>query len=71
MVRVMQDAFNTIQFDTKARTMYGFDAGAEMMQKRLDFAPVNVAADRVLENGMNQIDVFVAHGGNGECGRSN
>jgi hypothetical protein len=35
---------------------------AEVAQQRLDLAPLDVAADRIVKDGAEQVFVFVAHG---------
>jgi len=55
VVRVMQKAFDLIQYDVKTGAMTGLNIGAEVMQQRFDFTPVNVAADGILKYGAQQI----------------
>jgi hypothetical protein len=62
VVRMMHREFVAIEDDAKAGAMRRLDAGAEVMQQRLDFAPVDVAADRVVENCLQDVAVLVAHG---------
>ncbi len=62
MVRVMQKSFDTVQHDAKTRALYRFHCCAEVMQQRLDFPPVNVAAYRILEDGVDEVFVFMTHG---------
>ena len=51
-----------VQGDAEARAVTRFDAGAEVAQQRLDFAPLNIAADRVVEDCLQDVAVLVAHG---------
>jgi len=62
VVRTMQEAFHAIQQHPKTRAVMRFYFGAQMRQHGLHFAPVNVAADRALENGSQQAFVLVTHG---------
>lgn len=50
VMRVMQETLDAIQSDAKSRAMRGLDVCAQMMQQRLYFAPVDVAADRVMKD---------------------
>jgi len=61
VVGMVQDAFDAVQQNAKPCPMYGFYAGAQMVQQGFDFTPVNVAADRVLEDRADQVYVLVAH----------
>lgn len=61
MVRMVQETFYAIQHDAKARAMNGLNDGAQVMQQRLYLAPVYVAVDGILEDGVDQVFVFVAH----------
>lgn len=68
VVRTMQDSLGTVQHDPKSRAREGFDRGTEMMDQGFHVPPVNVAADRVVENRQEKLLVLVAHGqsiGNG------
>lgn len=61
-MRVMQIPFNTIQHHTETGALDRLDSGAQVMQQGFDFAPVDVATDRILKDGVNQMFVLVAHG---------
>lgn len=58
----MQDTFGTVQDHPDAGPRQRFHGRPQMMQKRLDFTPMDVAADRVLENGADEMLVLMAHG---------
>lgn len=62
-MRVVQEAFDLVQGDFEAGAVGGFDFGAEVVKQRFDFAPVDVGAQRVLEDAAHQAGVLVAHGG--------
>ena len=49
-VRAVKDALGTIQLHADARSGQRLDRRAEMAQQRLDFAPLRVAADRVVKD---------------------
>jgi len=55
VVGVMQKALDLIQHDVKTGAMTGLNIGAEVVQQRFDFTPVNVAADGILKYGAQQI----------------
>jgi hypothetical protein len=61
VVGTMQGADNPVQLDLHARTVAGFDNGADVVQERLDIAPVNIAAQGVLEDVPEQAVVAVSH----------
>jgi hypothetical protein len=50
VMRMMQNTFNLIQNYTKRGAMTGFDTGPQVMKQRFDFAPMDVAADRILKD---------------------
>ncbi|MNY81003.1 hypothetical protein D3C86_2223440 [compost metagenome] len=58
----MQKEFVLVQHHAKTRAEHGFDGGPEVIQQRLDLPPVDVARQRPLENRMQEVLVFVAHG---------
>lgn len=62
VMRAMQNAFRTVQDDPYAGTREGFHASPKMMEKRLDFPPMDIAADRILEYGSYEMFVLMAHG---------
>ena len=61
VVGMVQGAFYAVQQHAKPCPLDGLHAGAQMMQQGFDFTPVNVAADRVLEDRADQVYVLVAH----------
>src|SRR5688500_4359853 len=61
-VRTMEDAFVSVQLHTHSCTGKRFDARSEMVEQRLDLAPVDVSADRVVEDRATKVLVLVAHG---------
>jgi len=62
LMGVVQEILEAVERYVEARAVRGGDAGADVVQQGLYFAPVDVATDRVMENGMQQAAVFVAHG---------
>jgi hypothetical protein len=58
----MKESFHAIQNDTKICAMMRLHLCTQMRQERFDFTPMDVAAYRAIENGMQQIPVLVAHG---------
>ena len=60
---VVQELIETVQIHMEDCPMCGLDAGAQMMQQRFNFTPVDIAADRIMKDGTNQIDMFMAHSG--------
>jgi hypothetical protein len=63
VVRVMQNSLDAIQYDANAGALDRVDLGAKVMQEGFNVAPMDVAADRILENAVQQMFVFMAHGG--------
>lgn len=61
VMRTVQRAFNAVQLKAQPRAMARLDAGTQMLQQRLDVAPVNISADRFLQNGSQNTFVLVAH----------
>jgi len=61
VVGMVQDVFDLVQQHPIACPLDGFHAGAQMMQQRFDFTPVDVAANRVMEDRADQVFVLVAH----------
>jgi len=51
VVWMMQHAFDIIQYHAKARAMAGLQIGAQVMQQRFYFPPMDVTAKRILEYG--------------------
>ena len=62
-VRAMEDAFGAVQLHADPRSRQRFGRCAQMAQQRFDFPPLDVAADRVVEDRADEVVVFVAHGG--------
>ena len=58
---VVQKKLDAVDDDAEARTMPGFDDSTHMMQQGFNFAPMDVGADRVGEDGVQQVSVLVAH----------
>lgn len=61
LVRMMQEVFLTVQHDAEACAMDGLDLGAQMVQQRFDFTPMDVPAGRILEKTAQQMQMFVTH----------
>lgn len=61
-MRMVKEKFDPVQHDTETRPMAAFDGCTQMVEQRLNFAPVDVGAQRVGENGMKQVCVLMAHG---------
>lgn len=59
----MQDALGSVQNHPNAGAREGFHSRAQMVEKRFDFTPVDVATDRILEDRSDEMLVLVAHGG--------
>jgi len=62
VVGAVQGTVHTVEFDMHACTVAGLDHGAQVMQQRLHFTPVNIAAHRFLEYGLQNALMFLAHG---------
>lgn len=63
VVWMVQEEFDAVEHDAEACAMTTLDSCAEVMQQRFNFAPVNVGANRVGKDGMQQVGVLVAHSG--------
>jgi len=63
VMRAMQDAFVAVQLHAHTGAGQLLDGSAEMMEQRLDLAPVDVRVDRVVEDRAKQVLVLVTHGG--------
>jgi hypothetical protein len=61
-VGVVQETLKIIKYDVEARTVCRGDAGTEVAQQRLYFAPMYIAADRVMKDGKQQAVMLVTHG---------
>lgn len=62
-MRVMQEELDAIEHDAKACPVAGFDCSPEMVEQRLHLPPVDVGADRVGEDGVEQVGVLMTHTG--------
>ncbi len=60
VVRVMQESFDAIEHDAETRAVRRLDRGAEVIQQGFNLAPVDVAAQRILEDRAQQILVLMA-----------
>src|SRR5574343_964893 len=61
VMRVVQKGLDLVQRDLESGTVRGFDVGTQMVEERLDFAPMNVCRWRVLEDAAHQVSVLVTH----------
>jgi hypothetical protein len=61
-VRVVQETLKTVEYDVETCPVCGGDAGTQVIKKGFDFAPMYIAADRVMEDGKQQAVMLVAHG---------
>ena len=61
VVRVVQEGFDPVQYDTKTATARSFNLGTKVMQQGLHFSPVNVAANGILEDCTQQVQMLMAH----------
>ena len=61
VVRPVQRTFDTVQPYAQARLRQRLGRRAEVVQQRLDFAPLDVSADRILKDRAEEIFVFAAH----------
>lgn len=50
VVRVVKKAFHPVQHNAETGAMRGFNGGPEVVKKRLDLPPVDVAAGGILKN---------------------
>ena len=62
VVGSVQSAVDTVQFNVQACPVARCDHRAQVVQQRLDLAPVNIAADRFLEDGIKNALVLLTHG---------
>ena len=60
-MRVVQEDLDLVQNDAKAGAMRRFDRRTEVLKQLLDFAPVNVGTERVVVDGLQQMQMFVTH----------
>jgi hypothetical protein len=61
LMRVVQKILAIVELYAKPRAMRRRNAGAQVMEQGFDFAPVDIAADRIMEDGAYQVDMLVAH----------
>lgn len=61
VMRMVQNAFCAVQQHSNAGTGQLLNGCPEMVQEGLDLPPVDVAADGIVEDGADQLFVFVAH----------
>jgi hypothetical protein len=59
----VQDALGMAELHPDPRARQRLGVRAEMLQQRLDLAPVNVGVDRIVKDLAQQVGVFVAHTG--------
>src|SRR5215470_11294154 len=62
VMRAVEDALDPVQHHADARTRERLDLRAQVTKQGFDLAPVNVRADRVAEDGADQVLVLVTHG---------
>jgi hypothetical protein len=62
VMRAVQDALGAIQPDAQPRARELLDVGTEMPQQRLDFPPMDVAADGIVKQRAEQVFLLVALG---------
>ena len=62
-MRVVQKELDTIENDAKTRAMAAFNGCTEVVEQRLDLAPMDIGAHRIGEDGLEQVRLLVAHGG--------
>lgn len=62
VVGTVQGTVHAVEFDMHACTVAGFYHSAQVMQQRLHLAPVNITAHRLLEYGLQDALMFLAHG---------
>ncbi len=62
-MRVVEEKFDTIEHDAKARAVAAFNSCTEVVEQRFNLTPVNIGAHRIGENGMEEVRVLVAHRG--------
>ena len=51
VVRMVDEKFDPIQYHAEARAVRRFDSGAEMMEQRLYFTPMDIPAGGILKQG--------------------
>ena len=68
VVRPVQLALDPVQLDGEPRAVGALELGAQVMQQRLDLAPVKIAARRFGEDGLQNALVLVTHQLTGRSG---
>jgi hypothetical protein len=63
VVGAVQGADDTVQLDLHARAVARFDNRAEVVQEGLDIAPVDIATQGFLKDGVEETFVAVTHSG--------
>lgn len=61
LVGVVDEIIAIVEDHVKTCAVDRNNFGAQMIQQGFDFAPVDVVADRIMEDGAQQVAVFVAH----------
>ena len=61
VMRPVQLAFYFVQLDCEPRAVGALNLRAQVVQQRLDLAPVKVAAGRLAEDRLQEALVFVTH----------
>lgn len=64
MMRLMQHSLCPVQQHPEPSPGKRFHGRAEMMKQRFHFPPVDISTDGIAKDCTDEIDVFVAHGGN-------
>src|SRR5258706_16240512 len=59
----VQRTFDAVEPNPQARLRQRLGRRAQVVEQRLDLAPLDVPADRILENRSEQVFVFAAHRG--------
>jgi hypothetical protein len=62
VVRMMHKIRYPIQRYFETRTMRWLDVRAQMVEQGFHFTPMNVGAELILQDGAQQVSVFIAHG---------
>jgi hypothetical protein len=62
IVRMVQKISHAIQCHFEARTMRWLDVRSQMVEQGFHFAPMDIGAELILQDGAQQVNVFVAHG---------
>ena len=62
MVWPVQNTLGPVEVNTYSCAGQMLDLRAEVLEQRFDLAPVNIAADRIVKIGPQQVLVFMTHG---------